>query len=198
MCFCLSGCMINWWTHRSSLAFSFTALNPIFSGCFGVSLVFSCLTSFSRWSKSLKRGLFSTSLTFLEFLFPSFGIFSPFFFFFKFPAWSPALLCVDQPFLSPCSPFPFPPIFLRSSSPRVWFLGYALLTHCDPPALWTPRLPTGNHMLPQHSSGKPLDLLCGQTLSHKYWKFSPQGNITESIYWGTITMQQNNIYYYNS
>lgn len=89
----------------------------------------------------------------------------------KIPAWSPALLCVHQPFLSPCSPFP--PIFLRSSSPRVSFLGYALLTHCDPPALWTPRLPTGNHMLPQHSSGKLLDLHCGQTLSHKYWDFPP-------------------------
>ena len=38
MCFCLSGCTINWWTNRSSLAFSFTALYPVFSwqdtGCF--------------------------------------------------------------------------------------------------------------------------------------------------------------------
>lgn len=142
----------------------------LFRVFWGVSLVFSCLTSFSRWSKSLKRGLFfpPPSLSW-SFCFLHLGFFLPFKK--KIPAWSPALLCVHQPFLSPCSPFP--PIFLRSSSPRVSFLGYALLTHCDPPALWTPRLPTGNHMLPQHSSGKLLDLHCGQTLSHKYWDFPP-------------------------
>lgn len=32
MCFCLSGSMIHWWTHSSSLAFSLTALYPVFSG----------------------------------------------------------------------------------------------------------------------------------------------------------------------
>lgn len=32
MCFCLSDSMIDWWTHRSSLAFSFSALDPVFSG----------------------------------------------------------------------------------------------------------------------------------------------------------------------
>lgn len=36
----------------------------------------------------------------------------------------------------------------------VWLLGYALLTHGDSSALWTPCLPTDDHMLPQHSSGK--------------------------------------------
>lgn len=36
----------------------------------------------------------------------------------------------------------------------VWLLGYALLTHCDSSALWTPCLPTDDHMLPQHRPGK--------------------------------------------
>lgn len=63
-----------------------------------------------------------------------------------------ALLCAYQGLLLPiCA---LPPIFYWSPSPCVWFLGYALLTNCDPPALWTPCLPTNNHMLPQHSSGK--------------------------------------------
>lgn len=38
--------------------------------------------------------------------------------------------------------------------PVCGFLGDALLTHCDSSALWTPCLPTDDHMLPQHRSGK--------------------------------------------
>lgn len=49
---------------------------------------------------------------------------------------------------------PLPPIFHSSLSPRVWFLGYALLTHSDSPAIWTSCLSTDNHMLSKYSSGK--------------------------------------------
>lgn len=66
-----------------------------------------------------------------------------------------APLCAYKAFLFPYCPFSFSPlIFLCSPSPCVWFWGYALLTHSHPPALWTLRLPTDNHMLPQPSSGK--------------------------------------------
>lgn len=147
MCFHLSGRMINWWTHRSPLAFSYTALYPSFP-------VFDCLVDlyFFLW---LVRKVKQTPNLLFPHPFGSFFFvqtrlfFSLSSFFFSRP---PALLSVYGPSLPPCCPFP--PIFHCSLSPRVWFLGYALLTHSDSPAVWTPCLPTDNHMLPQYSSGK--------------------------------------------
>ena len=80
---------------------------------------------------------------------------SVFFFFFSPPD---RLISCSPEFISTL-PFPLAlfflfPVFHRSLSPCAWFLGYALLTHCDSPALWTACLPTDNHMLPQLSAGK--------------------------------------------
>lgn len=75
-----------------------------------------------------------------------------FFSFFCFVFFTPAPLSGYRPLLSPSHPLP--PIFHSSLCPRVWFLGDALLTHSDSPAIWTPCLSTDNHMLPEYSSGK--------------------------------------------
>lgn len=119
MCFCPSGCMIDWWTHRSSLAFSFTALNPIFSGCFRDFPCIFLLGSLWRWSKSVFFFFSPLSLSWI-FCFLYLGFFL--LFAFLFPAWLPALLCAHRPFL-------FPPavlfLFLPSSSvPRVLVCGF--------------------------------------------------------------------------
>lgn len=127
MCFCLSGCMVNWWTNRSPLAFSFTALYPVFlrqgSNCLLDSLYAFCFWLNDRVEYGLN--LFAFSLN--NFLFLLLG-----FFFFR-------------------NHTPLPHIFLYLC---VWLLGYALLTHCDSSALRTPCLPADDHMLPQHCSGK--------------------------------------------
>lgn len=44
-------------------------------------------------------------------------------------------------------------------------LGYAVLTYCDSPAIWTACLSTDHHMLPQHSSGKDSPTLFSQNLT---------------------------------
>lgn len=54
----------------------------------------------------------------------------------------------------------FTPIFHHTLPPSACCLGYALLTHCDPSALWTACLPTDNHMLSQPSPGKPSTICC--------------------------------------
>lgn len=90
-----------------------------------------------------------------------FYLFQPdwiFFFFLSFVFFfTPAPLSGYRPLRSPSHPLP--PIFHSSLCPRVWFLGYALLTHSDSPAIWTPCLSTDNRMLSEYSSGKNLNLL---------------------------------------
>ncbi len=107
MCFCLSGCMINWWTHRSPLAFSFNAVYPVFSrrdvGCF-VDFVFSS-------TQRLNRVLTFFPFALLDLLFSPVWIFSSFF------PWLPAFLCAYQPSFSPAFIF----LFLPSSTVH-WLL----------------------------------------------------------------------------
>lgn len=147
MCFCLSGCMVNWWTNRSPLAFSFTALYPVFlrqgSDCFVdfLHVIFFWLSDGVESSLNL----FSFSLK--DLLFLQLGLF---------------FLVITRLGFLHCSVHINLSCSLWSSTSHIplcrslfeWLLGYALLTHCDPPALWTPCLPTDDHMLPQHRSGK--------------------------------------------
>ena len=157
---CVSVCQAAWSTdgHTEAHLLSLSLLYILsFPGrTFVVLWTFFVFSSLTHLKLNRDWPFFTFAL--LDLLFSPVGIF-----FFCSSVWSPALLRACQPFLLPCSPSPFPPILHRSLSPRAWFLGHALLTHCDSPALWTPCLPTDNHMLPRHSSGKPLRNL----LSHK-------------------------------
>lgn len=160
MCFCLSGYMIDWWTHRRSLAFSFTALYPVFPGQDTACFVDFLWVFFSDISERLSRALTFSPLTLLDLLGSPFG---DFYLLFSKPD---CLLCVQiNPSFPPAFLLPFPPVIRCSLSPCECFLGYALLTHSDSPALWTPCLPTDNHMLPQHSSGKHLHDLISKVSS---------------------------------
>ena len=80
MCFCLSGYMINWWTHRRSLAFSFTALYPVFPGQDTACFVDFPWVFFSDISERLSRALTFSPFTLLDLLVSPFGDFFLFFF----------------------------------------------------------------------------------------------------------------------
>lgn len=145
MCFCLSGCMVNWWTNRSPLAFSFTALYPVFFRQDGNCLVDFLYIVFFNWVTGVEYSLNLFAVSLSDLLFLLFGFLS-----YSLITYTPVWISACP---SPCCPLPhiFPCSWLF-----VWLLGYALLTHCDSSALWTPCLPTDDHMLPQHSSGKLL------------------------------------------
>lgn len=186
MCFCLSGCTINWWTHRSSLAFSFTALNPIFSGCFGG---FPCvfLLDFILEAKVLSVVFFPTSLTFLEFLFPSFGIF-PLFFKKKFQP-DRLLFCVYiNPSFPPALLFLFLPF---SSVPHLLVCGFWAMLSSPTVILQPYGLPVYPQATTCYPSIVQVNLLIYSVARHYHINtenFPLQENIPESIYWGTITL----------
>lgn len=149
MCFHLSGSMINW-SRSSPLAFSYSTLYPSFPvfDCFSGPLYFLWIVC-----KVKKESKPSPPLPLWIFylLQPAWRFF---YFFFNLLIFTLLLwLFIGRCFFRCC---PFPPIYHSFLSPRLWFLGYALLTHSDSPAVWTPCLSTDNHMLPKYSSGKNL------------------------------------------
>lgn len=134
----------------------------------GLSLCFSSLTH-------LRGQIVLTffPLTLLDLLFSPVGIFLFF----------PPSLTSYSPVFTSTLPFPcshFPPTFHRFLS-CAWFLGHALLTHCDSPALWTACLPTDNHMLPQHSSGKLQNLSSSQLLHINVCLHLPPSSNVQSV-----------------
>lgn len=109
MCFCLSGYMIDWWTHRRSLAFSFIALYPVFPGQDTACFVDFLWVFFSDISERLSSALTFSPLTLLDLLGSPFGDF--FFFFPSLIACSP--VCI--------STLPFPLLSFSFSSPLLLF-----------------------------------------------------------------------------
>lgn len=97
MCFCLSGCMVNWWTNRSPLAFSFIALYPVFLRQGSDCLVDFLYVIFFFWLSDrveYSLNLFAFSLKDLLVLLLGFV-----FFFCNHAAWFLALQCAHQSFL---------------------------------------------------------------------------------------------------
>lgn len=126
MCFCLSGCMVNWWTNRSPLAFSFTALYPVFlrqdSDCLVdfLYVIFFWLSEGFEYS----RNLFSFSLKGLLFLLLGF-----FFFSCNRTACFFALQCAHQAFR-----FPVGLYLTYSTVPISLWVAFGL---CSPHPLWS-------------------------------------------------------------
>lgn len=170
---CVSVCQGAWSTdgHTEANLFSLPQLH-----------ILSCRQNNSF--KKFLRAFFSTSVVKHSFSF-FYWIISFFFFLFGFEFFLLSRLfapqSVDKSFLLPISFFLFPYLSLFPVTVCIFFWGgYALFTHCDPSALWTPRLPTDNRMLPQHSSGKPLHFYCCCFTKSECWFNSSQeflGNI---------------------
>lgn len=127
MCFCLSGYMVNWWTNRSPLAFSFTALYPVFFRQDGNCLVdFLCIVFFdSVTGVEYSLNLFAVSLSdllFLLFGFLSYSLIT------STPVWisaSPSPCC-PLPHIFPCSRLFVCGFWAMLSSPTVILQPYGL------------------------------------------------------------------------
>lgn len=127
MCFCLSGCMVNWWTNRSPLAFSFTALYPVFLRQGSDCLVDFLYVIFFWPSDGVEYSLNLFTFSLKELLFLLLGFFS-FFLFCNHTAWLLALQCAHQPFLLPVVLY-----LTYSTVPISLCLAFGL---CSPHPLW--------------------------------------------------------------